>query len=584
MIKIRFDKEYKSFPENFEFEFEGDFIVVSGVNGVGKTHLLKAFHENGNYISIDKKEINKADILFKSFVELYQANYNAALNENSPEQFQNVKNAFKGVYERFIRLGQNQNKEVYDAGPFSRAFRKILKKLPEPYPSIDDIDKILDEFENLAEIWQPNDAFSQENLVELFYYYARKREIDAYEKNGIDKKKYVENNPPPWLRLNNTFEKLGFRYKFLDDYETNPSNKIRGGVKLFDRRTKKLVDFKIDDLSDGEKAIFALALASLRLEDEDSKIKLLVLDEYDAPLNPLLIESFFIILKDYFIDKGIKVIISTHSPVTLSYAVPYNANFYEVFDKDKETRILRNLDISEFSEMQPSFEDFYKKRKDSSLRIKELEDENNELKVLISKNSQPILFVEGLIDKKIIETAWSKLKSSTNLPFYINDPVMRHNAKDVKYSLERADVFQNENVYGLFDFDEEGYNQWNSLKKKLFLDHETNPRKCLTIKHKSNNYFALLLPLNNKSLNSQLFDKKGQHFNNKTIFPIELMFYGFDEDFNKKHYEEKDTPGGRTIFFKGDKKKFSEKIVPNLEKKYFKNFKQLFQMIESFLK
>jgi ABC-type uncharacterized transport system ATPase component len=77
-------------------------------------------------------------------------------------------------------------------------------------------------------------------------------------------------------------------------------------------------------LSDGEKIIFSLALASLRSEILEEKIQLLLLDEYDAPLNPSLMEVFFKILDTYFIQRNITVVLSTHSTDTIMLAPVYS--------------------------------------------------------------------------------------------------------------------------------------------------------------------------------------------------------------------------------------------------------------------
>ena len=55
--------------------------------------------------------------------------------------------------------------------------------------------------------------------------------------------------------------------------------------------------YSIPDLSDGEKAILKLALFTL--DEELSKdVKLVLLDEFDATLNPSLINSFIMSLSN----------------------------------------------------------------------------------------------------------------------------------------------------------------------------------------------------------------------------------------------------------------------------------------------
>ena len=86
------------------------------------------------------------------------------------------------------------------------------------------------------------------------------------------------------------------------------------------------------DLSDGEKAIISLSFASLSGVKQEER-KVLLLDEFDANFNPSLTEIFFRILDQYFVSKGILVVIATHSATTIALA-PIITSFYEIFKKN----------------------------------------------------------------------------------------------------------------------------------------------------------------------------------------------------------------------------------------------------------
>ena len=104
------------------------------------------------------------------------------------------------------------------------------------------------------------------------------------------------------------------------------------------------------DLSDGEKAILKLALISLD-EEISRDVKIVLFDEYDAPLNPSLTEAFYHVVNEFYIKKGIQVVVATHSPATISLA-PDFAQFYEVFpianDSPKIVHV-NQFDYEEFS-------------------------------------------------------------------------------------------------------------------------------------------------------------------------------------------------------------------------------------------
>lgn len=96
--------------------------------------------------------------------------------------------------------------------------------------------------------------------------------------------------------------------------------------KLFALRSNGTLDENnwrnLSDLSDGEKAIISLCFASLSGSKLNVK-RVLLLDEYDAVLNPSLIQMFFTVIKDFFLDKSIMVVMATHSPATISLAPEY---------------------------------------------------------------------------------------------------------------------------------------------------------------------------------------------------------------------------------------------------------------------
>ncbi len=83
--------------------------------------------------------------------------------------------------------------------------------------------KALDQIDNLIEICQPDDIFTQQNLSDIFYEYVNNRTEKASESTDcsgkVSKERYTHEYPPPWKKLNKTFESLNFRYRFSEDYE-----------------------------------------------------------------------------------------------------------------------------------------------------------------------------------------------------------------------------------------------------------------------------------------------------------------------------------------------------------------------------
>lgn len=198
----------------------------------------------------------------------------------------------------------------------------------------------------------------------------------------------------PWTILNQLFEELKFKYRFKSDYafetpnmEENP--KLRDGNDI-----RTLVD-----LSDGEKAILKLALISL--DEEVSKdIKMVLFDEYDAPLNPSLTEAFYHVIEKFYIQKGIQVIITTHSPATISLAPEY-AQFYEIFPQENSSPKIAKVNQYDYDELRKANKSFYDKIQNQEQRISELE--------WYAQLSGNMLFVEDKYDQ-IYKIAYLKLK------------------------------------------------------------------------------------------------------------------------------------------------------------------------------
>lgn len=183
--------------------------------------------------------------------------------------------------------------------PSWRSIIKLIELLKQNYKD----DKVfnltqqeLDMILPMDFIWRnENDIINQ--VGNLFYMACCKR-VD--EKMKCAETTDVFNNTEwlktaPWTILNELFEDLKFKYRFKTDYsfttpymEENP--KLRDGDEI-----RSLVD-----LSDGEKAILKLALISL--DEEISKdLKLVMFDEYEAPLNPSLTEAFYYVINKFYI-------------------------------------------------------------------------------------------------------------------------------------------------------------------------------------------------------------------------------------------------------------------------------------------
>ncbi len=125
------------------------------------------------------------------------------------------------------------------------------------------------------------------------------------------------------LRHNNpldaeTLEEHFYRIMMVGDF---------GALRRADKEMSSLTNR--GKLSDGEKLFVEMLILSYYIENDNYKFlcnnklinkpQVLLLDEPDAFLNPQLAKTMITIIKKEFVEKGITVIMTTHSPSTVAY-------------------------------------------------------------------------------------------------------------------------------------------------------------------------------------------------------------------------------------------------------------------------
>ena len=200
----------------------------------------------------------------------------------------------------------------------------------------------------------------------------------------------------------------------------------------------------------------------------------------------------------------------------------------------------------------------------------------------LGKTSLPILFTEGITDKIIIEAAWSKLDPDIEMPFYIQD------CFDASFlaNLFRRGNDEQEGIFkkyadrifiALFDFDFEGYNSWNGLKNLPKIVND-DPINCIHRSGLDQNSHALLLPVpDNEQIKRQVIKDGNSTYKNKSSLTIELLLYS-EPALSHFFRVEKIQGGGEIIVFKGRKREFAE-IVKSLPKESFGAFTPLFHKV-----
>ncbi|MCG8763514.1 ATP-binding protein [Tenacibaculum finnmarkense] len=406
-INIKLNQKYKSFDKDFNTILRGNIIILSGINGSGKSQLINIikgreqrdinnFMDPTEHININSDvEINGITVDQKK-IEVKSFKENINLPEIVKSTSTQATQAVDQAYNQFIKGNLDSDKLPQYASSCIRAIKILGDKLGVIDKNISESD-----FKNTLRqsdfTWRNEDQFT--DIIGFLFFNHAMAIAQGRQKAGMkDGPAFDEASLgiAPWTELNTLFSDLKLEYRFKENYdiihaelnETPCLYPIDKEGKISDSETRTL-----KDLSDGEKTIISLCFTSLRkIENEDKK--LLLLDELDAVLNPSLIENLFVVLKKYYLDKGITILITTHSPATISLA-PDNTFFYEVFKKNYSTSRIIEVDKDEYRELQKVNKRFYDKIDNQSQRI-------NELESVLDSEEEILIITEGKTDWKYI--------------------------------------------------------------------------------------------------------------------------------------------------------------------------------------
>ena len=295
--------------------------VLVGVNGSGKTKLLEKIQEKLGVAKLQGKSFfkkhNDDSVIFKKDFDRHC---------NDKENIKFVRNL------RSIKQGSSyQNPSapnLEESDPKNHAIIRDIESIHDCnllYLSNDEINDLANKISR--ETIQEN--FTDMKIEGKFIRFCEiKTDLEAESSlmessTCKDRREFVNkglidalgSSTPPWEVINNTLSRWGFEFKFAKPVirgEYRQKFIAKGGREIF-----------FDNLSEGEKVIIELILWSY---DTGSNLrsgnhgKLLMLDEFDAHLNPSMAEAFISVVKNILIREfNVQVIMTTHSPSTVSY-------------------------------------------------------------------------------------------------------------------------------------------------------------------------------------------------------------------------------------------------------------------------
>ncbi len=172
---------------------------------------------------------------------------------------------------------------------------------------------------------------------------------------------YRSKYPPPWQTLRQILSAMrheagddglfDFDFSDPDDYELHMGNYEQFSFKAEMTNRTTGTQYELDSLSSGERVLMALCLASFNQYLGRHRPKLLLLDELDALLHPSMVAALVRTLKTLFVSQGTKVLMSSHSPMTV--AALDESDIFRVLrigGQVKVTRTTKSEAINELSE------------------------------------------------------------------------------------------------------------------------------------------------------------------------------------------------------------------------------------------
>jgi predicted ATPase len=351
-----------------------DFALITGVNGSGKTHLLKAItdgriqvdvapqpRQDAKYFDWTNMTPNDAgefhvtqlyserDQVLRSIDQLrtqHRPQLIEVLGRNeklrdwckdpwslltlSEEQIAEITGDISASQQLYLMIKgvsdvTNLSARRVGANPAAlRTIGELAGTLQKPWLSITQGDLDQYPFE-----WGEVDMF-QQSFARMFLAYLetvklnRLHQLDFNEgrqlKPGLTESAFIsEHGEPPWNFINKVLEEAGIDFEI--DHPVGYMT-VSYQPKLTKKSSGAPISFA--DLSSGEKVLMSFAFClyhSVDARQTVRKPKLLLLDEIDAPLHPSMSRMVVNAINKTLVgDQDVKVIMATHSPSTVAVA------------------------------------------------------------------------------------------------------------------------------------------------------------------------------------------------------------------------------------------------------------------------
>lgn len=321
-MKVSIKQTYKSIHVIQDFGIP-DFVVLTGKNGSGKSHLMEAmtrsdicrvFDDDGNWLAqIKYIPFNGLNPHVNELCEYL------GLTNDRKQAWSTIKN-YLHDYDN-LRRNYNWSLEQYMNSSYDRK-RGLEKWVKLTKGNVDDITEEL--FTDNYEI-SSDEMFSSQfaSIFKLYQVRLIENKFSKFlnETEGQANKFLTDEEfekvygPKPWELINRMLSKAGLTYQV--NYPEGSNKELDFNLHLTDVNSG--TEIQVNDLSTGEKVLMSLALSIYNTKEESVRPDVLLIDEPDAALHPefskVLVNA---IVESIVKEAKVKVIISTHSPMTVA--------------------------------------------------------------------------------------------------------------------------------------------------------------------------------------------------------------------------------------------------------------------------
>ena len=321
-MKLIFNKVYKSITNRQEYDLP-NFVVLTGKNGSGKSHLMEAMAREDVCVVRGDDGENLSRIKFIPFSGLNphvdeRCDYMALMN--------NRKQIWKGIEQHISKFYSMKERHDWTLQTFLGAYpdsKKVLDHWLELVGGdIDSIteDLVYDNYEITSE-----ELFSSQfaSVFKLYHIRLVENQFNQFlnATKGEHYKVYSDEEfekiygPKPWDLINRMLSRAGLTY--VVNHPEGNAKELDFHLHLTDVNTG--VKIQVNDLSTGEKVLMSLALSIYNTKEETARPDVLLLDEPDAALHPEFSKVLINSIENSIVkEAGVRVIVSTHSPLTVA--------------------------------------------------------------------------------------------------------------------------------------------------------------------------------------------------------------------------------------------------------------------------